>query len=141
MKTARARASPGQRLLMMWAALIIGIVINFFMATASGSIGYLLSNLGDEAGPLIFNILLPSVPFLLLAMRGITAGKPWLVGLILTMLTYGYVIFTFLSGDAKGGTAAGKAIWLALVLLVSSIVITITCHIISRTSRRPPVSD
>lgn len=130
-----ARASPRQRLLLILTALLIGTLIISALAVATGSTDYLLSNFADEAGPLTAHVLLASAPFLLLAARGITARLPWVVGLILTLLVLGYVIFEFLTGGFEGGTSVGNAIWLGLVLISSSVVITITCDVISRGGR------
>ena len=142
MQTSPARASPRQRVFMILGALFIGTSIIVVVAIAAGSTEYLLSAFAEESGPLLSNVLIASAPFLLLAVRGITERLPWLVGLILTLLVWGYVIFELLTGGFEGGTSVGNAMWLAMVMIGSSVVIMITCHIISRrTSQRSPRHD
>lgn len=81
---------------------------------------------------MLVRILLVSVPFLLLAKRGVTATMPWAIGLVLTMLVWGYVTFKHLSGGFEGGTSADNSIWIGLVALGSSAGIAIICALLSR---------
>lgn len=113
-------------------ALGIGVILEGIVTVASGSTGYVRSNLSDEWGPLFFNVLIASAPFLLLASRGVTARTPWIIGLVLAVLVWGYVGLKFLMGGFKGGTSVGNSMWLGMVLITSSAAITITCWIVSR---------
>ncbi len=138
MRTERVGASPGRRAILCLAALAIGAVIIAADAAATGSLEYLRANLSDESGPLLFNALLAATPFLVLAIRGITTRLPWVVGLAMTLLVRGYVVFEFATGGFEGGTSVGNAMWLGMVLISSTIVITLTCYFLSRGKRRPP---
>ena len=132
MRPYRARATFGQRLLLILGALLFGAIVNLLHALATGSMGYLLGNLADESGPLVFNILLAATPLLLLALRGIKDRLPWIVGMVLTLLVHFYIMLTVATGGFEKGTSVGNAMWTALVLLTSCVVITITCDILSR---------
>lgn len=129
------RAKTPSRLQLALIALAIGIVVIGAEAILTGSADYLLSAFADEAGPLFFNVLFVSAPFLLLALRGVTRLLPWIVGLVLTLAVWGYIIGKFVSGGFEGGSSVGNAIWMAMVMLGSSAVITIICALLSRRSR------
>jgi hypothetical protein len=121
--------------------LAIGTIVIAADAAALGSLEYLQTNFADESGPLLFNVLLAATPFLVLAMRGITTKVPWAVGLAMTLLVRGYVVFKFTTGGFEGGTSVGNAVWLGMVLISSTIVITFTCYFLSRGKRSPHSQD
>lgn len=112
-------------------AILIGLILESVIVLSSGAAPYLLSNLGEESGPLFFNVLFASMPFLSLALRGIKAPLPWILGLLLMSLVYGYVAAKFVTGGFEQGSSVGNAMWLALVLIGSSIVVTGICWLLS----------
>jgi hypothetical protein len=107
-------------------------------AQLDGYLDYLVSNLGEESAPLLFRVLLVSLPFLVLAGRGVTRPMPWAVGFVLTALVWGYVVFKFRSGGFAGGTSVGNSMWIALVGFGSSIAITVVCAVLGRSPRSSP---
>jgi hypothetical protein len=131
------QASPS-RLVLSVAALTIGTLVVAIEAYLIGYLDYVLSTFADEWVPMLVRVLLVSAPFLLLAKRGVTAPMPWAVGLALTVLVWGYVIFKYLSGGFEDGTSVGISMWLALVALGSSAGITIICALLSRNGRKAP---
>src|SRR5437762_1780118 len=92
----------------------------------------MLSNLGEEFGPLLVNILIAAAPFLLLAARQVTTRTPWVIGLVLMTAVWGYVAIKFVTGGFDGGTSVGNSLWLAAVSMGSSLVITFICWLVSR---------
>ena len=118
-------------------ALLIGAFVVTVEAYFSGYLDYVLSVFGDEWGPILIRALLVSAPFLLLAKRGVTKPMPWAVGLVLTTLVWGYIIFQRLSGAADNQTSVGGAISFGLVSLSSSVGITIMCALLSRRTKKP----
>ena len=74
----------------------------------------------------LFQLTIVSLPFLVLAMGGVRARRPWLVGLLLTGALWGYYLFEGiryqLSGDRSGAN-----IGLGLLLLASPLLISIAC--------------
>jgi len=136
METDQALPPTSRRLVLSVVALTIGTLVVTVEAYLVGYLDYVLSTFVAEWWPMLVRILLVSVPFLLLAKRGVTAMMPWAIGLALTMLVWGYVIFRHLSGGFEGGTLVGNSIWIGLVALGSTAGITITCALLSRRNGR-----
>jgi hypothetical protein len=134
------RTTRTQVLLLVLLALAIGTTVMTVEAYLDGYLDYLESALGEEWAPMLFRVLLVSLPFLVLAVRGITRPAPWVVGIVLTVLVWGYVVFKFRSGGFEGGTSVGNSMWLALVGFGSSFAITAICAILSRSSQSPSSS-
>src|SRR5687767_3232729 len=107
----RASQAAASRLVLGIAALTIGTFVVVVEAYFVGYLDYVLSAFAEEWAPLLIRVLLVSAPFLLLAKRRVTAPMPWTVGLALTMLVWGYVIFKALSGGFEGGTSVGNSVW------------------------------
>jgi hypothetical protein len=124
-----------QRPWLVLLALAIGAIVMTVEAHLDGYLDYLTSNLGEEWAPMLFRVLLVSLPFLVLAGRGVTRRLPWVVGLILTVLVWGFVVFKFRSGDFAGGTSVGNSMWIAVLGFGSSIAITVICAILARSPR------
>ena len=135
METDQTPPPTTRRLVLSVVALTIGALVVTVEAYLAGYLDYVLSTFGQEWGPSLVRILLVSAPFLLLAKRGVTAPMPWAVGLALTVLVWGYVIFKHLSGGFEGGTSVGNSAWVALVAFGSSAGITIICALLSRNGR------
>ncbi len=136
METVQTPALPPRRLVLGVIALTIGALVVTVEAYLVGYLDYVLSTFADEWGPMLVRVLLVSAPFLLLAKRRVTALMPWAVGLALTVLVWGYVIFKHLSGGFKDGTSVSNSMWPALVALSSTATITITCALLSRRNGR-----
>ena len=124
-----------QRPWLVLLALAIGAIVMTVEAQLDGYLDYLTSNLGEEWAPLLFRVLLVSLPFLMLAARGIARPMPWAVGIVLTVLVWGYVVFKFRSGGFAGGTSVGNSMWMAVMGFGSSIASTVICAILARSSR------
>ena len=121
---------PGRLIL----ALTIGLAI---VGIDSGVAALVLQqplNLREEAGILAFQILLASIPFLLLALAGIGNKVPWLVGVALTALFWGLLLTDAISRDGDG---SGANIGLALLLLFSPLIISIACFAVARKPENP----
>ena len=125
---------PLPRRVLPLVALVIGLVVVGVEAYLDGYLNYLLSNLGDESGPILFRVLLVSAPFLVLAWRGDASRISWATGLVLTLLVWGYIVFKFRSGGFEGGSSVGNSMWLAIFSLGSTAVITVVCAVLSRRS-------
>ena len=84
-----------------------------------------------SAGPISFSALdvmqlvMVAIPFLVLAMGGIRGRLPWLTGLALTFVTWGYILSG--GGQPSAGSPAGSDTSFALIVLVSPLVISIAC--------------
>ena len=137
MGTSHRESLPPSRLALSIIALTIGSAIVLIEAFVVGYLDYLLSAFGDEWGPTLFRALLVSAPFLLLAKRHVTALMPWAVGLALTVLVWGWVIWKHISGGFQNGTSVGNSIWIAIVSLGSTVGITIICALLSHRGRAP----
>jgi len=123
---------PLPRSFLPFLALALGLIVVSAEAYLDGYSDYLLSNLGEESGPILFRVLLVSAPFLVLAWRRDASWMSWGAALILTVLVWGYVVFQFRSGGFEGGTSVGNSMWLALFSLGSTAVITAVCAVLSR---------
>jgi hypothetical protein len=113
-------------------ALAVGTIVMTVEAYLDGYLDYLLSDFGAEWAPMVVRVLLVSAPFLVLARRGATNLMPWTVGIILTALVWGCVIYESRSGAFEGGTSVGNSMWLAMVSVGSSIGIAVICALLSR---------
>ena len=84
-----------------------------------------------SAGPITVSILevmllvMVAIPFLVLAMGGIRARLPWLTGLALTFITWGYMLWG--TGQPPAGGRAGTGTGFALIVLMSPLIISIAC--------------
>lgn len=100
-----------------FAAVAIGIL------TVALLYGLLLGDgrpidLAAEWDVIAFLMVIAAIPFLLLAAVGVTAKAPWLVGLALHSLFWGWILF-----DALINEGAGVNIGLGLLIPLSPIVI------------------
>ena len=88
-------------------------------------------NLRGEWSVLLFQMLLVSVPFGLMARAGVSDGMAWFVGVALTAALWGYYLFVgirYQLGDHHGGVDIG----LALLMLVSPAFISAACFVVAR---------
>lgn len=89
-------------------------------------------NLGDEFAMFAIQMVMVSVPFLLLALLGIRSRGPWLLGLGLTAILWGYYMFDSLS---RRGDGSGANIGLGLLLVASPVLISVACVVAARRTR------
>jgi hypothetical protein len=80
--------------------------------------------------------MMVATPFLLLALLGIRAARPWLLGLALTVLVWGYFLYS-----AAGSDHAGISVGLELAMVASPPAISLVCLIVALRSRKFPSSD
>jgi hypothetical protein len=78
----------------------------------------------------LFQGVLAAAPFIVLALRGVTAKAPWLTGVVLTIALWGYWIY-----DAVSMQTDGANIGLGLLLLISPVPITLVCLGVERVRR------
>lgn len=100
------------------AALGIGVAVvaacNTVWAIAGG---FPIATLWDEGSPA--QVLLASFPYLVLAIFGITARRPWFTGLCLTAAFWGYYLW-----DITHYEGGGANIGLGILMMLSPIPIT-----------------
>lgn len=116
--------------------LILSVTIGLAVVGIDSGVGALVMqqplNLREEAGILAVQILLASIPFLLLAFAGIGNKLPWLVGVALTAFFWGLLLTDAISRDGNG---SGANIGLALLLLFSPLIISVACFAVVK--KRP----
>ena len=92
-----------------------------------------LPGLGEEWGIIGLWVLWIAAPFGLLALAGIRTRLPWLVGIILTVVLWGYFVADpFLRGDEDPGANIG----LGWVIIVSPIIIAAVSFVAARLAKR-----
>ncbi len=100
----------------LFAAAIIGVaVVGACNTICAITAGFPLLSLWDDASPM--QILIASAPFILLALLGVRARRPWIVALSLTLafwVHYAYVI----TRPSEGG---GANIGLGILMLFSPL--------------------
>ncbi len=74
-----------------------------------------------------------SFPFAILAIIGIRKKSPWLSGLALTAVLWGYFLYDVISSRGSG---EGANIGLGLIMIVSPGVIAVICLIVAREADR-----
>lgn len=121
--------------------MTIGATVVATEAYLNDYLDYLLSDFAFEWFPILVRILLVSAPFLLLANRRITALQPWLLGITLTAIVWGYVVFKHRSGGLEGETSVSASAWTVGVMLGSSASITLVCAFLSRHYGHKAVPD
>lgn len=99
-------------------ALAIGLAVVAACNTVWAIAGdYPITTLWDEASPA--QVLLASFPYIILAIFGISARRPWLTGLSLTAAFWGYYLWEIT--HYEGG---GANIGLGILMTLSPIPIT-----------------
>jgi hypothetical protein len=112
---------------------VFALAIGIFTVSAVTGIHSMLTgarlNLAEELPIFLFQILVVSIPFLLLALLNIRSALPWLVGVILTGALWSYYLYDAVShhGDGRGAN-----IGLGLILLASPFVISTICLVLGR---------
>jgi hypothetical protein len=101
------------------------------LALAVAMVGIMRLIAGLSAGtPIVFHpqldlmqVMMVAIPFLVLAMGGIRARSPWLVGVALTIAVWAFALLRTMDEDAGAEPATG----LGLFLLASPLLISIAC--------------
>ena len=100
------------------AALAIGLAVVATCNTVWAIAGdFPIATLWDEASPT--QVLMVSFPYLVLATFGVTARRPWLAGLCLTVAFWGHYLWDII--HYEGG---GANIGLGILMMLSPILIT-----------------
>ena len=110
------------KLRLVFLALGIGICVVALTRLASGR-PLAVSQLD------LMQLMMVSIPFLVLAMGGIRTRPPWLVGLALTLALWIYVWFANVGRESHA---------LGLLLLASPLIISIVCIAAYLLGRRNP---
>lgn len=100
--------------------LAIILICNTVWAIAGG---FPISTLWDDAS--LTQILIAASPFLILSVCGISARRPWIVGLCMTLAFWGYYLW-----DITHYEGGGANIGLGLLMLLSPVVITAACLLV-----------
>jgi hypothetical protein len=106
----------------------LALAIGPFVAGGTAIVFSLLTgrSLGLEWGILALQSLFVSIPFVAVALTGTLRKAPWLVGLALTVILWGYYLFEGVSYQwHPDGT--GADIGLGFMMLASPVVITAIC--------------
>ena len=107
-------------------ALALGPVVAIGTAVAFSLLTGRSLNLSEEWGVFAFQSLLISVPFVAVALTGTQKKAPWIVGLALTVLLWGYYLYNGVSYQWHPD-GSGANIGLGLIMLISPIFITASC--------------
>lgn len=91
-------------------------------------------NLSEEAGTFAFQVGLVSIPFLILAFAGVAKKLPWLVGLGMTAAFWGIYLADAIYRDGGG---SGANIGLGLLILLSPMIITLSCLATAKSQNAP----
>lgn len=86
-------------------------------------------SLADSSTSLLFETVIAALPFLVMAVIGIRKLFPWVIGLLLTIVFWGYALYDTL---AHWGTGRGVNIGLGLAFYLSPIIISAVCLIAAR---------
>lgn len=123
--------SSASRILAVLVAFAIGVLTITVVNVTSSTVKGTHLNLQDNFPNFLFQILLVSIPFLVIAFLGITATTPWMIGIVLTVGLWGYYLYDSLSRlDANIG--------LAMLLMASPILISAACLLALRVKTRRP---
>lgn len=90
-------------------------------------------NLHEEAGVMAVQILLVSIPFLLLAFAGVVNRLPWFLGVALTAFFWGLLLSDAIK---RQGDGSGANIGLSLLLLLSPLIISIVTLVAAKSQDR-----
>jgi len=118
----------------------------YFMAVAIGAITVLLvtalflfaiskplTSAADTG--LLFQILIASLPFIFLVRKGVWDRMVWFLGVVLTVVFWGYYLSEGIRYQLTGGTG-GADIGLGLIMLFSPVIISAACLIAARIRRK-----
>lgn len=107
-------------------ALAIGPLVAFGTAAAFSLLTGRSLNLSEEWQVIAWQAVSVSVPFLALAVTGTKRKTPWIVGLVLTLMLWGYYLYKGVSYQWHPD-GSGANIGLGLIMLVSPVFITAAC--------------
>ncbi|MEA3003922.1 MAG: hypothetical protein QOH81_2710 [Sphingomonadales bacterium] len=102
-------------------AVIIGVLViageNILFSLLTGK----PTSFSSDVEPV--NALLVAIPFIILALIGTTKLLPWLVGLALTLLLWGYALYSGVSYQ-RHPDGSGADIGLGLIIMASPVFIS-----------------
>lgn len=124
--TNRSGASGRTRLLLLAVAISIGACITVGQDLIHAAATDYPLRLGESWRIWVFQTTWAAMPFMALAVLGITNRWPWIVGLTLTLLLWGFFIYDTVSNWETG---RGANIGLGLILILSPGVIMVACLI------------
>jgi hypothetical protein len=128
MQTRNSGAPFWLRLLMALSSLCIGLAIVFGFAAIDSAVSGRDMQIGEGHNFLAMLSAWVSVPFLTLAVIGITNKLPWIVALGLTASMWAYIVYDVFSGL---GNHQGANIGLGIAFVVSPAVITVISVIVA----------
>lgn len=100
------------------ASLLIGFtVVATCNAVWAATRGVSVLHLWDDASP--FQVLIAGSPYAVLAVFGISARRPWIVGLCLTAAFWGYYLWKITTFNGIGGADIG----LGILMMFSPILV------------------
>jgi hypothetical protein len=119
----------------MLAALAIGLLVvaSSVVIASLGGRPIQRDQLGDEMPILAFQAVMVAIPFLVLAIAGISTRRPWIAGLVLTLALWGYYLLDALVLAVPG---RGANIGLGLIMLASPLIISLICFALARTGMK-----
>lgn len=138
-------AVPTKLLSSLGGRLLLSVAIGIFVVSVA-TISFSLFmrrplDLADEMGVIIAQIVMVSLPFIVISLLGAKSSSPWLVGLGMTATIW--VIYIF-DAWSRSGSGSGANIGLGLLLLVSPIIILGVCIAFMRRDEKraqSPASD
>jgi hypothetical protein len=119
-------------------SIVISVAVVF---TSSAVYSALLDrdlDLSNEAGPLVFQVVIVFIPFLVLTCMRVIRVAPWLFCMILTVFFWAIYIHSGIRSQREG---AGVNIGIALLMLGSPLLITAMTLVFNRIVRRKPANS
>lgn len=100
------------------ASLVIGLIVVATCNTIwAATRGVSVLQLWDDASP--FQVLIAGSPYTVLSVFGISARRPWFVGLCLTIAFWGYYLWKITTFNGIGGADIG----LGILMMFSPILV------------------
>ena len=104
----------------------LGIGVGVVVATKLAFAGLTGRPIAIEPGVDLLQMVIVSIPFLMLAMGRVRARLPWLTGLALTAALWGYYLYEGVRYQWSGDTS-GVNFGLVLIMLASPVLISLAC--------------
>ena len=113
--------------------LLISLAIGILVVSAANAFAYLVMRIPfaweDEYAVIIFQIVIVSLPFIIISLTGARSPAPWVAGLGMTVALWGFYVFDAWSSRGSG---EGANIGLGLLMLMSPVVISAVCMAIAK---------
>lgn len=123
-------ASKRSMPLLLTLAVAIGVAVVTMVNGAFWLLGDVKFHVSSYLAIWGTDIVTVSAPFVLLALMRVSSKTPWMVGFVMTVMLWGYYLYDGLRGDTEGNVGAN--IGLGLIILVSPIVISLTCLMVAK---------